>query len=98
MFVNKCEGWHTTKNFSHGANYKKNIKSARRLLVLRPKVGSKRAEVFYTATSERTARVLLATRMDVEVLKPVIASQRNAKKEKETKKVFWRSNHNFLGH
>jgi len=28
--------------------------------------------------------------MDVQVLKPVIAAQRNAKKE--TKKVFWRSN------
>jgi len=28
--------------------------------------------------------------MDVEVLKPVITAQRNAKKE--TKKVFWRSN------
>lgn len=25
MFANKCEGRHTTKNFSHGANYKKNI-------------------------------------------------------------------------
>ena len=26
LFVNKCEGRHTTKNFSHGANYKKNIR------------------------------------------------------------------------
>jgi len=54
----------------------------------------KRAEVFYTATSQRIARVRLATKMDVEVLKPVIAAQRNAKKE--TKKVFWRSNHTLF--
>jgi len=32
--------------------------------------------------------------MDVEVLKPVIAAQRNAKKE--TKKVFWSSNRTLL--
>lgn len=69
MFVNKCEGWHTTKNFSHGANYKKHIKSARRLLVLRPKVDLKRAEAFYTATSERTARAFLATRNGCGVFK-----------------------------
>lgn len=26
LFVNNCEGRHTTENFSHGANYKKNIR------------------------------------------------------------------------
>lgn len=85
MFANKCEGRHTTKNFSHGANYKKNI--SRRAPfpgIIWPKVGLKRAKVFYSYTYERTARVHLATIMDV--LKTSLASQRNSKKE--MKKVF----------
>lgn len=64
---------------------KRILKHACRLLVLRPGVGKKRAEVFYTATSERIARVNLTAQMDVEILKPVMNAQRSAKKE--TKKV-----------
>jgi len=86
MFVNKCEGRHTTKNFPTVRTIKRILEDARRFPVLRPKVASKRAEVFCSATTERAARVNLATKMDVEVLKPVLASQRNSKKE--TKKVF----------
>lgn len=63
---------------------KRILADARRFPVLWPKVGLKRAKVFYSYTYERTARVHLATIMDV--LKTSLASQRNSKKE--MKKVF----------
>lgn len=41
---------------------KRILRDARRFPVLRPKVVSKRAEVFFSATTERAARVYLATK------------------------------------
>lgn len=68
---------------------KRILADARRFPVLWPRVGLKRAKVFYSYTYERTARVHLATIMDVQVLKTSLASQRNSKKE--MKKVFRRT-------